>query len=45
MGGERQVQDENDAISAFRHCTHARIVRIGIQLAEQRDPGCLLRRC
>ena len=25
---ERQVQDENDTTSAFRHCPHARIVRI-----------------
>ena len=27
---ERQVQDENDTTSAFRHCPHARIVRIGL---------------
>ena len=29
---ERQVQDENDTTSAFRHCSHAsaRIVRIGL---------------
>ena len=27
---ERQVQDVNDTTSAFRHCPHARIVRIGL---------------
>ena len=27
---EQQVQDENDTTSAFRHCPHARIVRIGL---------------
>jgi hypothetical protein len=27
---ERQVQDDNDTTSAFRHCPHAGIVRIGL---------------
>ena len=27
---EQQVQDEKDTTSAFRHCPHARIVRIGL---------------
>ena len=31
---ERQVQDENDTTSAFRHCPHARILIVRVGLLE-----------